>query len=472
MRKTRQIVALAVAGLAILALLVTVDVITLRIVRQLLIREANFQLKSMADMAAHQIDGDALAVIQGRDDMTRPEFRKLHRKMMQIRMAHPDIQYVYTMRYTGQGDQWTFVVDADPYDLDENGDGELKGKEVGTKPGDVYEAGTANALMVRGLKKVTTDMVPTDDPPWGVLVSAYAPVRNEQGEVVAILGLDMLYDSVMMKMESVWTVVVAFSALFGVLLSYAVFLYQRRTVAYDQAMHLQLQLSQVKSQFAKFVPSSVREELEQNPDASSLERTELDVTVMFADIEGYTKLSERLAGEALGGVLERYFSSYLEVIHDHEGDINETAGDGIMVIFKEGGPNDHALNAVYAAIEIEQVTQDLNRELDTEELPVRVNIGVNSGKAYLGLNRFTSQTGERYTYTATGPTTNIAARISGLAKEGDVLLSEETAQRVEEVVEVERVGRRSLKNVTNPMMIYRPCGAGRSGHIDPKLRGF
>ena len=96
-------------------------------------------------------------------------------------------------------------------------------------------------------------------------------------------------------------------------------------------------LEQVKGELVKFVPEAVTKLLEQNPNARELEKREADVSVLFLDVEGYTRLSEQLPPQRLNRMIQDYFSSFLEIIRAHHGDVNETAGDGLMVIFQSEG---------------------------------------------------------------------------------------------------------------------------------------
>ncbi len=112
-------------------------------------------------------------------------------------------------------------------------------------------------------------------------------------------------------------------------------------------------LEQVKGELSKFVPEAVTKLLEKNPDARELEKREADVSVLFLDVEGYTRLSEELPAQRLNRMIQDYFSSFLEIIRAHHGDVNETAGDGLMVIFQsEGNPAGHARNAAGTAFQL------------------------------------------------------------------------------------------------------------------------
>src|SRR5713226_4991942 len=102
------------------------------------------------------------------------------------------------------------------------------------------------------------------------------------------------------------------------------------------------ELRRVKDHFARFVPEAVKRLVAANPEAPELAKQERDVSVLFLDISGYARLSERLAPDVLNTLVERYFSTFLDRIHEADGDINETAGDGFMAIFQDTDPHRHA----------------------------------------------------------------------------------------------------------------------------------
>jgi class 3 adenylate cyclase len=214
-------------------------------------------------------------------------------------------------------------------------------------------------------------------------------------------------------------------------------------------------LENVKDQLAKFVPHSVIDLIENNPDHPELEKREEDVTVLFLDIAGYTRLSERIAWEKVNYLIQTYFSSFLDVILGNEGDINETTGDGLMIIFRSPDRRAHAANAVRAALGIRAKTAQINEALRGSYESVTVNMGINSGTASVGSTRFEGVAGTRWTYTASGPVTNLAARISALAVEGAILAGAETFNRIGDLFHLDSVGRHSLKNVRKPVQVYQ-----------------
>ena len=205
---------------------------------------------------------------------------------------------------------------------------------------------------------------------------------------------------------------------------------------------------------ARFVPQSVIRQLEENPDAPELEQTDQDMSAMFVDVSGYTKLSESMRQTA-DFMVEKYFSRYLDAIHSHGGDVTETSGDGLMVVFPGNDPSEHAISATQAALEILQKTQALNEQLKGIFDPISVHIGINSGIALIGPSKYEGASGVRWTYTALGPAVNLAARIAGVAEGGMICVGPETTRRIEGQFTTEEIGKRQLKNVKGEVMIYR-----------------
>lgn len=228
---------------------------------------------------------------------------------------------------------------------------------------------------------------------------------------------------------------------------------QQQTQALEASLRKITLLEHVQRHLGKFVPESVKRLIEQTPTAPALEKRDCDVTVVFLDIAGYTRLSEHHSRDQMNRLIERYFSRFLDAIHTYHGDINETAGDGLMILFQDADPLQHALNALHTALAIHQQTQELHREVHDME-PLVINIGINSGIAAVGSTRFTGLTGERWTFTASGSVTNIAARLAELATSGVIYVGEETARRVRTRIPLRCLGKKAVKNVQEPLSIY------------------
>ena len=213
-------------------------------------------------------------------------------------------------------------------------------------------------------------------------------------------------------------------------------------------------LESIKANLSKFVPTAVTRMIERSPTSDILDAKERDVSILFLDIEGYTKLSERLGVAELNDIIEKYFSVFMEAIYANNGDVNETAGDGLMVLFPSEDKTTNALNAVRAALTIREKATTINQEDGAFSETLVINMGINSGQALLGAAKFDSLTGSRWTYTARGMVTNLAARIGDLATGGEVLLSQSTAGRVKDHFSLRCLGKASLKNVSKEMEIF------------------
>ena len=214
-----------------------------------------------------------------------------------------------------------------------------------------------------------------------------------------------------------------------------------------------LNLDNILEHLRPFVPETVQKIVEKDPSAPSFEKRNIDVSILFLDVASYTKISENLTREKVNFIIEKYFSSFLDVIYAHEGDINETAGDGLMVIF-QGTEQENALNASKAALDVRKRTMEINEELEGRFDPVDVNMGINSGVASVGMTRFHGAAGLRMTFTATGSVTNLAARIASAAIEGDILIGPETAKRIKNEIPLLDRDLMSFKNVRDEVQVF------------------
>ena len=210
-----------------------------------------------------------------------------------------------------------------------------------------------------------------------------------------------------------------------------------------------------KDQLSKFVPVSVRKMSEVDRDGLGFQKVETDATVLFLDIGGYSSMCESLDDDRVNFLVEKCFSEFLDDIRKGNGEINETAGDGLMIIFQEKDRERHARNAVSTAIAIYYKTLKVNAELRGRFEPTVVNMGINSGKVFLGATRFEGMSTARWTFTASGLTTVLAARIAGLATDGKILVGPETVNRLQEEFLIQPFGEHLLKNISKPVPVYQ-----------------
>ncbi|MBW1819863.1 MAG: GAF domain-containing protein [Deltaproteobacteria bacterium] len=213
-------------------------------------------------------------------------------------------------------------------------------------------------------------------------------------------------------------------------------------------------LERVKSHLTKFVPSSVAKMAEQSPDKLQFDKMPMAASILFIDIQGFSGITENYDQKLVNDMLEAHFSRYLECIYRHDGEVNETSGDGLMAIFKNGKSRLHARRAVSAALEIVLENDRLNDEIPYPWGRVELHLGVNSGKAWIGSTKMKSLAGDRWTYTASGLVTVLAARIGSLSSDTQLFVGPETHREVEGYCEWEFMGSHEVKNIKEPIPVY------------------
>jgi class 3 adenylate cyclase/tetratricopeptide (TPR) repeat protein len=207
---------------------------------------------------------------------------------------------------------------------------------------------------------------------------------------------------------------------------------------------------------------------------TALEGERKQVTVLFADVENFTRLGERLDPEDLHGLMDRVFAVLLDVIHRYEGTVNQFTGDGVMALF--GAPialEDHAHRAVEASLEVQREMAARSEEFRVAfgSAP-KLRIGLNSGRVVVG------KIGDdlRMDYTAQGDTVNLASRLQALAEAGSVAMSGTTQRLVADTVESLSLGAHKVKGREEPVEVFRPLrlrGPGvRLGTADHPLAPF
>jgi adenylate cyclase len=202
--------------------------------------------------------------------------------------------------------------------------------------------------------------------------------------------------------------------------------------------------------FERYLAPHVVDALLRDPDAVVLGGTRQTATMMFADIRGFTELSERLMPEEVVEMLNRYLGPLVNVVFANSGLLDKFYGDGIMAVFGAPRPSDDdALRAVTAARQILQQVHSQNSQAGVT-WPLSVSIGLATGDVvagHIGSER-------RLEYTVIGDAVNLASRLQGMAEPNQILADEATYERVKgRLTATRRVARIKGKTGLTPVYV-------------------
>ncbi|MCL4394707.1 MAG: PAS domain-containing protein, partial [Chloroflexi bacterium] len=200
--------------------------------------------------------------------------------------------------------------------------------------------------------------------------------------------------------------------------------------------------------FRRYVAPAVVDRLPANPDWLKLGGQRQEITILFGDIRGFTRFSEPLEPEELVDVLNAYLSVAADAILQHEGTLDKFMGDAVMGIFNAPLPQEeHPLIAVKAALAMRAAVTSLHERLP-KALRLEFGVGIHTGEAVVG-NVGTEQ---QMNFTAIGDAVNLGKRLQEKAKGGQILLSQQTYQRIRGSVSAKKLapiqlkGRRAVTN--------------------------
>jgi class 3 adenylate cyclase len=219
----------------------------------------------------------------------------------------------------------------------------------------------------------------------------------------------------------------------------------------DSALFEDREKRKMKETFSRYVSADVLDILLKNPEsATRSERHE--VSMLFADMRGFTSLSEKIAPENVVALLNEYFEVMTDIILKNKGTLDKFVGDEIVAMF--GAPvffEDHAKRSVKAAIEMQKAFKTLQAKWKGQGLPaLGLGVGIDSGNVVVG-----SIGGERrMDYTAIGDHVNTAARLCSQATDGQVLMTQNTYDQITKSVIAKELTPVALKGKSSPVRIY------------------
>jgi PAS domain S-box-containing protein len=204
--------------------------------------------------------------------------------------------------------------------------------------------------------------------------------------------------------------------------------------------------------FERMVSPAVINQLD--PNGLQLGGKRVDLTVLFADIRGFTTYSEQTSPEQLVSILNRYLAAMAEAVLSQEGTIDKFLGDAVMAWFNAPIPQpDHTLRAVKSALLLRERVENLYQELP-EDSHLAFGVGIHYGDAVLGL----IGTDRRLEYTAISDSVNTAKRIQENSARNQILISKEAYERVKDQVEAKEHASMAVKGKSQPVEVYEVQG--------------
>jgi class 3 adenylate cyclase len=191
-----------------------------------------------------------------------------------------------------------------------------------------------------------------------------------------------------------------------------------------------------------------------DPNGLALGGKRVDITILFADIRGFTSYSETQSPEQLVSVLNRYLAAGAETVLDEEGTVDKFLGDAVMAWFNAPIPQpDHTLRAVRAALKLRDRVAELHAVLPPEA-HLAFGVGIHYGDAVLGL----IGTEKRLEYTAIGDSVNTTKRLQENAGKNQIVISGGAYERVKDFVNAQPMEPMQVKGKRELIPVYEILG--------------
>jgi class 3 adenylate cyclase/ActR/RegA family two-component response regulator len=231
--------------------------------------------------------------------------------------------------------------------------------------------------------------------------------------------------------------------------------------------HLQLKSAYhfIRDTFGRYVSDEVASMIIDEPDGQRMGGQKRRLTIMMADIRGFTSICERLPAEHVVEMINIFLSQMTTVIHKYQGTINEFLGDGILANFGTTIlRHDHALQAVECAIEMQQSMRVVNKVFLNSDLPcVEMGIGIHTGEAIVG----NIGSKKRAKYGVIGQAVNITSRIESHTLGGQILVSDATKVACQDKLTIRQVSETMVKGISAPLLLHDVVAI--EGKVDKQL---
>ena len=216
--------------------------------------------------------------------------------------------------------------------------------------------------------------------------------------------------------------------------------------------HTTARLEQLQVDFGRFAPQDVIEHLTESEDEYA--PSNRSVTVLFADIKGFTKMCDRMEPSTVVSILNGYFQSMTKAITRHHGEVTEMMGDGLLALFGAIKNNPWQVqDAVLGALAMREALKLYNEKLKSQSLPeLSIGIGIHQGSVLAGImgNYELSKFG------VVGDTINVASRVEGLTRlhNVDLLITEEVRIQLDDRFSLKKMPAMMVKGKEDPIITY------------------
>lgn len=236
----------------------------------------------------------------------------------------------------------------------------------------------------------------------------------------------------------------------------AYILERSQRIGFAQGRQVSALRERVDQLLHQYLSPEVASSLIADPTRAALGGKEVEVTVLFADLRGYTAFAERRSPTEVVEQLNAAFGAVVPIVLSEGGTVVQFMGDALMAIFNAPNPQpDHALRAARAALAMQRAVQ----ELPGADARPRFRVGLNSGPALVG----NIGSAEIRNFSALGDTTNLAARLQTYAAEGSVVVGANTYQQIRNVAVLRPLGAPALKGKAQAVEVYELIGLRAEG---------
>lgn len=205
------------------------------------------------------------------------------------------------------------------------------------------------------------------------------------------------------------------------------------------------------SRLRRFLSPQVAQVIESEGASNALKSHRAEITVLFADLRGFTNFADRNIPDTVMAALNAYHGLAGPLINKYEGTLERFAGDGFMVFFNDPVPvQDPGLRAARLALALHAGFGEALDSINSEESPLGLGVGIAQGPATLGPIGFE----DRFDYAAIGSVTNLASRLCDRAADGQILASKEVFNALRGYMEMEKIGDLSFKGFSDEISVY------------------